>query len=1004
MLNEVATAEESVSQSVSSPTAKRSHGAIKDVTELDTTALPAPMKKSLRGRKARHHSDETHETSTEVVAAESVMSLPMLKRSRRGAVRDFAEEVITSSPAPTKKSGRGRKAKQNSEDKHETATEVVAEESCPESVMLKPKRSRQGAVKDIVKMTASLAPTKKSGRGRKARPNSDDTQETSAEVVVAEESSLESVMPFSMAKRSEQGAVKDTAELETTASPAPIRKSGRGRKAKPNSDDTQETSIKVVSAEESLPESVIRSPKTKRSQQGAVKDTAEVETTASPAPTKKSGRGRKAKQNSKDKPEMFTKVVAAKESCLGSVMLSPTTKRLQQGAVKDTVGVETTALPAPTMKSGRGRKPKPNLDGTHETPVEAVAAESVMPSPSTKRSRRGTNRDTAEVETTIFSAPTKTSGRGRKAKQNTEDPHETSLVVVAVEKSCPESLMLSPTTKRSRQGVVNHAAEVTITASPADTKKFGRGRKTKQNSDDTLKSAEVDATESKLPSPTTKGARRGAIKDIAEKETTASFGLIKKSGRGRTAKQNSNDTQEMSIEVTAAEKSCPESVMPSPTIKRSQRGTIKDTAEAETISAAPIKKSGRGRNVKHLEEIEHTSTEVPEESRAESVKKSPLAKSSRRCTIQDTSMQKTRRGKKVSPVREKRGTTKKNAEDAETEELETSKNSVIMDEIKNLSKKKVKWSTGLTMENNTSENNAVEHLPATEKRLQRGKARSEKGETLDIEVPVQPAKPCRGRPGRKLKMTEAEMVQEQVADEPSSKEGSKQAFGVSSKREASLEIISNNVTAIEKEGLCGKSGSKRKMICKESANANFEEQENVLIEVAPKRGRHGKAKTTVNEEAQSSTGPSASTVEIKAVPVVETVKPRSIKRAGRAKASSQQKLDLPKETNEDHIIDESASQAEKPVQLKKPIGRGKRKLELEAETEADVSFLSPFKSTRGKYANLTNEAESRTLKTAADDNVTQGKVSRRRGAAAASDKKTAATKTEGKPVRSTRRR
>ncbi|MGH0121938.1 UNVERIFIED_CONTAM: hypothetical protein FKN15_004798 [Acipenser sinensis] len=1007
MLNEVATAEESVSQSVSSPTAKRSHGAIKDVTELDTTALPAPMKKSLRGRKARHHSDETHETSTEVVAAESVMSLPMLKRSRRGAVKDFAEEVITSSPAPTKKSGRSRKAKQNSEDKHETSTKVVAEESSPESVMPKPKRSRQGAVKDIVKeeITASLAPTKKSGRGRKARPNSDDTQETSAEVVVAEESSLESVMPFSTAKRSEQGAVKDTAELETTASPAPIRKSGRGRKAKPNSDDTQETSIKVVSAEESLPESVIRSPRTKRSQQGAVKDTAELETTASLAPTKKSGRGRKAKQNSKDKPEMFTKVVAAEESCPGSVMLSPTTKRLQQGAVKDTVGMETTASPAPTMKSGRGRKPKPNLDGTHETPVEAVAAESVMSSPSTKRSRRGTNRDTAEVETTIFSAPTKTSGRGRKPKQNTEDPHETSLVVVAVEKSCPESLMLSPTTKRSRQGVVNHAAEVTITASPANTKKFGRGRKTKQNSDDTLKSsAEVDATESELPSPTTKGARRGAIKDIAEKETTASLGLIKKSGRGRTAKQNSNDTQEMSIEVTAAEKSCPESVMPSPTIKRSQRGTIKDTAEAETISAAPIKKSGRGRNVKHLEEIEHTSTEVPEESQAESVKKSLLSKSSHRCTIEDTAMQKTRRGKKVSPVREKRGTTKKNAEDAETEELETFKNSVIMVEIKNLSKKKVKWSTGLTMENNTSENNAVEHLPATEKRLQRGKARSEKGETLDIQVPVQPAKPCRGRPGRKPKMTEAEMVQEQVADEPSSKEGRKQAVGVSSKREASLEIISNNVTAIEKEGLCGKSGSKRKMICKESANANFEEQENVLIEVAPKRGRHGKAKTTVDEEAQSSTGPSTSTVEIKAVPLVETVKPRSIKRAGRAKASSQQKLDLPKETNEDHIIDESASQAEKPVQLKKPIGRGKRKLELEAETEADVSFLSPLKSTRGKHANLTNEAESRTLKTAADDNVTQGKVSRRRGAAAAADKKTAATKTEGKPVRSTRRR
>ncbi|XP_058841190.1 proliferation marker protein Ki-67-like isoform X2 [Acipenser ruthenus] len=776
MLNEVATAEESVSQSVSSPTAKRSHGAIKDVTELDTTASPAPMKKSLRGRKARHHSDETQETSTEVVAAESVMSLPMLKRSRRGAVKDFAEEVITSSPAPTKKSGRGRKAKQNSEDKHETSTEVVAEESCPESVMPKPKRSRQGAVKDIVKeeMTGPLAPTKKSGRGRKARPNSVDTQETSAEVVVAEESSLESVMPFSTAKRSEQGAVKDTAELETTASPAPIRKSGRGRKAKPNSDDTQETSIKVVSAEESLPESVICSPRTKRSQQGAVKDTAELETTASPAPirksgrgrkakpnsddtqetsikvvsaeeslpesvicsprtkrsqqgavkdtaelettaspatTKKSGRGRKAKQNSKDKPEMFTKVVAAEESCPGSVMLSPTTKRLQQGAVKGTVGVETTASPAPTMKSGRGRKPKPNLDGTHETPVEAVAAESVMSSPSTKRSRRGANRDTAEVETTIFSAPTKTSGRGRKAKQNTEDPHETSLVVVAVEKSCPESLMLSPTTKRSRQGVVNHAAEVTITASPADTKKFGRGRKTKQNSDDTLKSsADVDATESALPSPTTKGARRGAIKDIAEKETTASLGLIKKSGRGRTAKQNSNDTQEMSIEVTAAEKSCPESVMPSPSIKRSQRGTIKGAAEAETISAAPIKKSGRGRNVKHLEEIEHTSTEVPEESRAESVKKSPLSKSSRRCTIEDTTMQKTRCGKKVSPVREKRGTTKKNAKDAETEELETSKNSMIMDEIKNLSKKKVKWSIGLTMENNTSENNAVEHL------------------------------------------------------------------------------------------------------------------------------------------------------------------------------------------------------------------------------------------------------------------------------------------------------
>ncbi|KAK1164394.1 microtubule-associated protein futsch-like isoform X2 [Acipenser oxyrinchus oxyrinchus] len=1003
MLNEVATAEESISQSVSSPTAKRSHGAIKDVTDLDTTALPAPMKKSLRDRKARHHSDETQETSTEVVADESVISLPMLKRSRRGAVKDFAEEVITSLPTPTKKSGRGRKAKQNSEDKHEASTKVVAEESCPESVMPKPKRSRQGAVKDIVRaeMTASLAPTKKSGRGRKARPNSDDTQETSAEVVVAEESSLESVMPFSTAKRSEQGAVKDTAELETTASPAPIRKSGRGRKAKSNSDDTQETSIKVVSAEESLPESVIRSPRTKRSQQGAVKDTAELETTASPAPTKKSGRGRKAKQNSKEKPEMFTKVAAAEESCPGSVMLSPTTKRLQQGAVKDTVGVETTASPAPTMKSGRGRKPKPSLDGTHETPVEAVAAESVMSSPSTKRSRRGAHRDTAEVET----VPTKTSGRGRKAKQNTEDPYETSLVAVAVEKSCPESLMLSPTTKRSRQGVVNHAAEVTITASPADTKKFGRGRKTKQNSDDTLKSsAEVDATESELPSPTTKGARRGAIKDIAEKETTASLGLIKKSGRGRTAKQNSNDTQETSIEVTAAEKSCPESVMPSPTIKRSQRGTIKDTAEAETISAAPIKKSGRGRNVKHVEEIEHTSTEVPEESQAESVKISLLSKRSRRCTIEDTAMQKTRHGKKVSPVREKRGTTKKNAEDAETEELQTSKNSVIVDEIKNLSKKKVKWSTGLTMENNTSENNAVEHLSATEKRLQRGKARSEKGKTLDIEVPVQPAKPCRGRPGRKPKMTEAEMLQEQVADEPSSKEGSKQAVGVSSKREASLEIISNNVTAIEKEGLCGKSGSKRKMICKESDNANFEEQENVLIEVAPKRGRHGKAKTTVDKEAQSSTGPSASTVEIKAVPVVEAVKPRSIKRTGRAKASSQQKLDLPKETNEDHFIDESASQAEKPVKLKKPIGRGKRKLELEAETEADVSFLSPLKSTRRKRANLTNEAETRTLKTAADDNVTQEKVSRRRGAAAASDKKTAATKTEGKPVRSTRRR
>ncbi|XP_041124941.1 proliferation marker protein Ki-67-like isoform X2 [Polyodon spathula] len=1234
MLNKVA-AEETFSQSVSSPIAKRSHGAIEDVAELDTTDSPAPMKKSLRCRKAQYHSDDIQETSTEVVAAESVMSLPVPKRSQQGAVKDVAEEAIASSPGPTKKSGRGRKAKQNSEDKHETATKVVAEESCLESVMPTLKRSRRGAVKDIVKeeITASPAPAKKSGRGRKAKPNSDETQETTAEAVVAEESSLESVMPFSTAKRSEQGAVKDNAELETTASPAtikksgrvrkakpnssdpqetsikevsakeslpervmcspqskglkqgafkdttelentaspaptkksgrgrkakpnsddpqetsikevsakeslperemcspkskrlkqgafkdttelentaspaptkksgrgrkakpnsddpqetsikevsakeslperemcspkskrlkqgafkdttelentaspaptkksgrgrkakpnsddpqetsikevsakeslperemcspkskrlkqgafkdttelentaspaPTKKSGRGRKAKPNSDDPQETSIKEVSAKESLPEREMCSPKSKRLKQGAFKDTTELENTASPAPTKKSGRGRKAKPNSDDPQETSIKEVSAKESLPEREMCSPKSKRLKQGAFKDTTELENTASPAPTKKSGRGRKAKVNLDGTHETPVEAVAAESVMSSPSMKRSRRGANRDTAEVETTITSAPTKTSGKGRKAKLNTEDPYETSLVV-AVEKSCPESLMLPPTTKRSRQGVVSHTAEVTTTASPAVTKKSGRGRKTKQNSDTThVSSAEVSAAESEMPSPTTKGARRGAIKDIAEKETTASLGMIKKSGRSRTAKQNSNDTQETSIEVTAAEKSCPESVMPSPTLKRSQRSTIKDNAEAETVSAHPIKKSGRGRKVKHVEEIENTSTEVPEESRVES-------------SIKDTAMLKTRRGKKVAPVRETRGTTKKNGK-RETEDLETSKISMIMDEIKNLSKKKVKWSTGLTMENDTPENNAVEHVPATEKRSQRGKARSEKGETLDIvKVPVQPAKLCRGRPGRKPKMTEAEMVQEQIADETSSKEESKQAVGVSSKREASLEVISNNVTAIEKEGLCGKTGSKRKMICNE--------QENVLIEVAPKRGRRGKAKTTVDEEAQSSTGPSDSTVEIKAVPVVETVNPRSIKRTGRAKASSQQKLNLPKETN-DQVIDESASQAEKPVELKKPIGRGKRKLELDAETEADVSFLSPLKSTRGNRANLTNEAESRMFKTAADGNVTRGKVSRR-GAAAASDKRTAATKTEGKPVRSTRRR
>ncbi|XP_058882183.1 proliferation marker protein Ki-67-like isoform X2 [Acipenser ruthenus] len=940
MLNEVAAAEERVSQSVSSPAAKRSHhGAIKDVAELDTSASPAAMKKALRGRKAQHHSDDTQSTSTEVVAAESVMHLPMLKRSQRGAVKDVTEKAITSSPAP-KKSGRGRKAKQNSEVKHETSTEVVAAENIMSLSLPMPKRSRRGAVNDIVEeeITASPAPLKKSGRGRKAKPNSDDIQETSAEVVVAEESS-----PFSTAKRSEQGAVKGTTELETTASPAPIKTSGKGRKAKPNSDDTQVTAVQVVSAGESLPESVMRTPRTKKSQ-GAVKDTAELETTASPAPTKKSGRGRKAKQNSKDQPELFTEVVAAEESCPENVILSPATKRLQQGAVKGTVGVETTTSPAPTKKSGRGRKPKPNLDGRHETPVEAVAAESVMSSPSTKRSRRGAKRDSAEVETTISSAPTKISGRGRKAKQNTEDIRETSLEVVAVEESCPGSLMLSPTPKRSRRGVVNHTAEVKTIASPAHAKKYGRGR---------------------------------------------------------TAKQNSNDTQETSIEVTAAE-NCPESVMPSPTTKRSQRGAMKNTAEAAT-TAAPIKKSGRGRKVKHVEEIDHTSTEVPEESQAESVKMSPLSKRSRRCSIEDTDMQKTRCGKKVAPVRETRGATKKNADDAETEEPETSKNSVIMDKIKNLSKKNVKWSTVLTVENDTPENNAVEHLPATDKRLQRGKARSEKGETLDLdEVPVQLAKPRRGRPGRKPKMTEAEIVQEQVADEPSSKEESKPAVWVSSKREASLEIISSNVTVIEKEGLRGKSGSKRKMICKESANANFEEQEHLLIEVAPKRGRRGKAKTTVDEEAQSSTGPSASTVEIKAVSVVETMKPRSIKRTGRTKASSQQKLDLPKETN-DHVIDESASQAEKLVKSKKPIGRGKRKLELEAETEADVSFLSPLMSTRGKRANLTNEAETRTLETAAnDENVTRGKVSRR--GAAASDKKTAAAKTEGKPVRSTRRR
>ncbi|XP_041117297.1 protein hsr-9-like [Polyodon spathula] len=802
------------------------------------------------------------------------------------------------------------------------------------------KRSEQGAVKDNAELetTASPAPIKKSGRGRKAKSNSVDTHVTSAEVVVAEESSLESGMPFSTAKRSEQGAVKDNAELETTASPVPIKKSGRGRKAKPSSDDTQATSVKVASAGESLPESVMRTHRTKRSQQGAIKDIAEFETTASPASTNKSGKSRRAKQNSKDKPEAFTVVVAAEEIRPESVMLSPTTKRLQQGAVKGTVGVETTTSPVPTKKSGRGRKPKPSLDSRHETPVEA--AESAMSSPS-KRSRRGANRNTAEVETTVSCAPIKTSGRGRKAKQNTEDTHETTSEVVAVEEICPESLMLSPTTKRSR---------------------------------------------------------RGAIKYVAEKETTASLGLIKKSGRGRTAKQNSNDTQETHIEVTSAEKNCPESVKPSPTTRRSQRGTIKDTAEAETtISAAPIKKTGRGRKVKHVEEIEDASTEVPEESRAESVKMSPLSRRSLWCSIEDTAMQKTRCGKIVVPVRET-GATKKNADDAETEELETSNNSVIMDEIKSLSKGNVKWSTVLTVENVTTENNAVKNLPATDKSLQRGKARSEKGETLDLnKVPVQPAKPRRGRPGRKPKMTEAEMVQEQVADEPSSKYESKRAVRISSKMEASLEIISSNVTVIEKEGLCGK----RKMICKEAANANFEEQEH-LIELAPKRVRRGKAKTTVDEEAQSSTGPSASTVEFKAVPVVETIKPRSIKRTGRTKVSSQQKLYLPKETN-DHVIDESASKAEKPVKSKKPIGRGKRKLELEAETEADLSFLSPVKLTRGKRANLTNEDETRMLKTAAgDENVTLGKVSRR--GAAASDKKTAATKTEGKPVRSTRRR
>lgn len=321
-----------------------------------------PEEKPKRGRQARQ------------VAA------TVIKRTRQ-KISEIKEEPISSVVAAPIKSTRRKGAKkleefekatieekqsENMEFKMEGGDEVRSSdmEIAEEPVPdLVPAKGRRGKkTKEIPQNDTSTAPVRKIGRGKKAKVTD-----------VADESyESDRIKCIEMSPATKK--IDDAPE--TMPAPVPIIKPRRGRK--PKQAETSEVDNSVAQAMESIVSDA------KQSDIGNCLPESKEE-----VPVVKSGRGRKAKAVV---PEVQT-----------SLEVLP--KRGRRGAV-DSLASQTVASPAPSLKSGRGRGRKAqNLDSTAE--VTSVQAEISSTECSTKSPKkvRGTRRQAKISDSVALDVP-----------------------------------------------------------------------------------------------------------------------------------------------------------------------------------------------------------------------------------------------------------------------------------------------------------------------------------------------------------------------------------------------------------------------------------------------------------------------------------------------------------------------------------------------------------------------------------------------------------------------
>ncbi|XP_061088273.1 proliferation marker protein Ki-67 isoform X2 [Conger conger] len=301
------------------------------------------------------------------------VAAPAVKRTRQ--ISKIKEEPINSAVAVPTKCTRRKVAKNVDESEKGTIEEKLCEkvESIKEAgdeerssdmespaLNVAPANGRRGKKsKEILQNDTSTAPVRKTGRGRKA--NLTDGIDESNKVKCREMS---------------PAPKKDEEDSEKMPVPVPVMEPKRGRRPKKADSgghvtEAQTTERIVSDAEQSVGNCL---PESKEE-----------------TPVVKSGRGRRAK--------------AVVQEVEASVEVLP--KRSRRGAV-DSSALQTFASPVPSLKSvrGRGRKVQ-NLESTEETvPVQAPisAAECSTQSPKKVRGKRGA-KSSATVALDASSAP-----------------------------------------------------------------------------------------------------------------------------------------------------------------------------------------------------------------------------------------------------------------------------------------------------------------------------------------------------------------------------------------------------------------------------------------------------------------------------------------------------------------------------------------------------------------------------------------------------------------------